>query len=489
MSELLQLSASELARKIASREVTPTEVLEAHLDRIEEVQPMLNALVQDDFGHARETAEEQTQFLAKTKKPLPPFFGVPCTIKEMLAYKNLKRTGGSIHHRDEVMDYDSAVVERLREAGAVPMGTTNVPELGFWFETFNVIYGRTNNPYDVTRTSGGSSGGEGALIGAGASPFGMGSDIGGSIRMPAFFCGVFGHKPTNKLVPLTGHFPFSREDMATLKGDKYPYTTLGPLARRAEDLFPLMQVLMGPDQYDQATLHNIQLQKKVTDWSQVKVFTLPSPSIHGASAVSYELEECVKKAGQLFHELGATVEELDARFFVKAVHLWFSALQATKTGSFLEMLRGSQENFSVGKELLKMMIGKADYTFPNLIVAAGEKISDSTRDVAAAMRDLAELKQQLLQKLGPNGVLILPPHSRVAPHHRAPYLTPFDFIYTGIFTVLETPATSVPMGLNEDKLPLGVQIVSSPLNDHLNFSCAEMLESTFGGWVMPEDRL
>ena len=253
MNELLTLSGVDLAKRIATKQVSPSEVLEVHIARIEKVNPQLNAMVEDDFARARKTAREQTETLMSGTGPtnLPVFFGVPFTVKEMLSYKGMKRTGGSIHHRDSVMDWDATIVERMRHAGAIPMGTTNVPELGFWFETFNPVYGRTNNPYDVTRTCGGSSGGEGSLIGAGASPFGLGSDIGGSIRIPAFFCGVFGHKPSRYWLPLTGHFPYGREEFGDLLlKDKYPFTSIGPLSRRAADLNPLLQLMVGADAHD-----------------------------------------------------------------------------------------------------------------------------------------------------------------------------------------------------------------------------------------------
>ncbi|HWU42092.1 MAG TPA: amidase, partial [Bdellovibrio sp.] len=387
MNELHTLSASQIAQKISRKEVSPTEALEVHIARIEQVNPSLNAMVEDDFVRARKLAAEQTEQLTKNNSSLPPLFGVPFTVKEMFAYAGMKRTGGSVHHKNDVMEWDATVLTRLKKAGAIPMGTTNVPELGFWFETYNNIYGLTKNPYDLERTCGGSSGGEAALIGAGASPFGIGSDIGGSIRMPASFCGVFGHKASQHLLPFTGHFPFTKEEIKNiLVGEKYPYTTLGPISRRAEDLRVLMNVMMGPDGWDQTTRSDFKLLDSPRDWSQVKVVICPDPVFHSARAVDFELVQVVRNCGKLFEELGAQVIELDHRFFVHATKLWMAALKKTKSKNFYEILMGSRPDFSVGsvgKEFFKLLVGRSDYIFPNLVVALSEMLEGSPKDLEA----------------------------------------------------------------------------------------------------------
>ncbi len=486
MNELLELSSLQIAAKVAAKEVSPSEVLEVHIARIEEVNPKLNAMVETDFVRARKLAADQTEILTKNHSPLPPLFGVPFTVKEMFAYQGMKRTGGSVHHKDDVMDWDSTIVARLKDAGAIPMGTTNVPELGFWFETYNKVYGLTNNPYSLERTPGGSSGGEGALIGAGASPMGIGSDIGGSIRMPATFCGIFGHKPSQHLLPFTGHFPYSREEIKNvLVGDKYPYTTMGPMCRKAGDLYKMMEVMMGPDGYDQTIFSGAKLKPRPEDWSKVKVVLCSDPVFHTARQTDYELVQVVKNCGKLFEELGAEVVELDPRFFVRSTELWFAALKKTKNKNFYEVLRGPEENFSAGKELLKLAFGKSRYIFPNLIVSLMEILEGKPKDLAEELQALQKMQDDLSAIMGDNGILILPPHPRVAPKHREPLWSPFDFIFTGIFTTLGMPATSVPMGLNEEGIPLGVQVVAKPMNDHLTLGCAEFLEQTFGGWVPP----
>ncbi len=486
MNELLKLSAFEIAQKISNKEVKPSEVLEVHIQHIEKTHSATNALVENNFKAARREALEKDQ-LQNSSTKLPPLFGVPFTVKEMIAVEGMKSTGGNIHHRDAVANFTATTVQRIKNAGAIVLGTTNVPELGFWFESNNVIYGRTNCAYDSSRIAGGSSGGEGAIIGVGGSPFGIGSDIGGSIRMPCFFNGISGHKPSRKTIPLTGHFPYSKNDFhEKLTGQFYPYTSIGPMARKASDLYPLMNIMLGSDDIDQETLKDFKLKNKIKDWSDKKVFILPDPRIHLASTVSSELMMAVHNAGAYFEQLGARVEKFPQQIFIKSVELWLNALKSTKTGTFGEALRGNDLEFSVTRELFKFGINKSNYTLPSLLTVALENIKNEKEARADLLEQLEILKIKFNDLMDDNSILILPPFPRVAPKHNTVLATPFDFIYSGIFNVLGVPATATPTGLNSEGLPLGVQIVAGLGNDHLTLSAAETLELAFGGWQPPE---
>jgi len=208
---LLFRSATELARMIRDREVSSRDVVEAHIRRIEEVNPSLNAVVATRFDDAREEARRADVLISRASAPgdVSPLCGVPCTVKEAFALEGMPNTGGLLSRKGKVARQDATTVSRLRSAGAIPLGVTNVSELGMWVESNNLVYGRTASAHGRRRTSGGSSGGEGAIVSAGGSPFGLASDIGGSIRVPAFFNGVFGHKPTGGLVPNSGQFPLA----------------------------------------------------------------------------------------------------------------------------------------------------------------------------------------------------------------------------------------------------------------------------------------
>lgn len=489
MQDLLRLSGLQIAKLIREKEITPLEAVDAHIAKIAEVNPRLNAMVEERFETARQEAREKGDLLMKGDAgPLgenaEPYFGVPFTVKEMVALTGMKRTAGSIHRRENRLDWDGSSVARLRAAGAIPVCTTNVPELGFWFESDNPVYGRTNNPYDTGRTAGGSSGGEGALIGAGASPFGIGSDIGGSIRMPASFCGCFGHKPTNRLVPLTGHFPYTREDMAELKDPNYPYTTIGVLSRKAEDLPVLLDLIKGRDGLDQETL-TTPLKESSTPFSKMRVFTMASPQFHLTRKTDQSLQDCVTNAAKYFEGLGARVEELDPRMFVRGAEIWGAALKSTKPRMYEEILN-PHGPVELLRELFQLTRGKRNYTFPSLSTVIMERaISKRLKGSSTIMEEHARLRRELDEKLGDDGILLFPPHSRPAPKHSAVLLSPFDFIYTGIFNALGNPATAVPMGLDDAGLPLGIQVVAGRFNDRLGLRAALSLEGAFGGWTPP----
>ena len=228
MHPYLMKSATELARLIRDGETTSEEVVRLHIDRLRRVNPALNAVVRVRVREAMSEARESDRRLAE-RGPDGPLHGVPCTIKESFELEGMPHTAGLVSRRDRRGQRDAVTVARLRAAGAIPIGVTNVSELLMWMESNNRVYGRSNNPYDPRRIVGGSSGGEGAAVGAAISPFGLGADVGGSIRMPAFFNGVFGHKPSSGLVPNSGQWPLAENEAAS-------YLSTGPLARRAEEV-------------------------------------------------------------------------------------------------------------------------------------------------------------------------------------------------------------------------------------------------------------
>src|SRR5438105_5672055 len=205
--ELTTKSATELASLIRSREVSPVEVIDAHLRRIEQINPSLNAIVtlaEDAIDRARAAD------IALSKGETPgPLHGVPLTVKDTIDSRGLRTTSGSRIHAHRIPERDASVVARLKAAGAIILGKTNTPEMAIPYETDNPVFGRTNNPHDLGRTSGGSSGGEAAAIAANLSIAGIGSDLAGSIRVPAHFCGIAGLKPTTGSVPMEGHVPLA----------------------------------------------------------------------------------------------------------------------------------------------------------------------------------------------------------------------------------------------------------------------------------------
>ncbi|MFW5878958.1 MAG: amidase [Myxococcota bacterium] len=451
------------------------DVLEAHIERIRRVNPVLNAMVRDRFEAAREEADAADASVRSGAGPLPWFYGVPCSIKEAFALSGMPQTGGLLVRKGHVAPRDATAVARIRGAGAIPMGVTNVSELCMWFESSNRVYGRTNNPYDPKRMVGGSSGGEGALIGAGASPFGLGSDIGGSIRMPAFFNGVFGHKPSSGLVPSTGQFPISH-------GDARKMLCSGPLARRAEDLFPLLRILAGPDGEDSACVEMDLLDPAEVDVRELVVLDVEDDGKH---AVARSLVGVQRAAGEALAKAGATVQRAGFPGMARAIDLWSSRLQRAGGESFAALLGDGKADRSL-RHFGRWMLGRSPHTLPALLLAHAETVTGALPGLAVRCARLEqELRDELTSALGERGVMLYPSFPRTATRHYMPLLRPFEFRYTAVFNVLGFPVTQVPMGLGEDGLPLGLQVAAAPGNDHLTIAVALELERVFGGWRPP----
>ncbi len=470
MNPLLTQSATALAARIRAGELSSRDVVEAHIARVRAVNPRINAVVADRFVSARREADAADERLRREGPDrLPPLHGVPCTVKECFALAGMPQTSGIVARRGIVADRDADAVARLRAAGAIPLGVTNTSEACMWMETVNRVYGRTNNPYDPRRTVGGSSGGEGAIVGAGGSPFGLGSDIGGSIRMPAFFNGVFGHKPSGGLVSNAGQFPVAQGDAARCLGT-------GPLARRAEDLWPLLQVLAdAPVAGSPADV----------DWSAVTVHDLAA---HEVLPVHRELREVQQRAVAHLASLGARVVPANLPELRRVFDLWSAMLSMAGDESFTSLL-GNGTPIRVRRQLAAWALGRSAHTLPVLGLAVleplGTKLPKRTQRLLAQGR---ELRDRLTSLVGPGGLIVAPPFYAPAPRHFEPLLRPFRIAFTALFNLTEFAATSVPLGLGRAGLPLGVQVAGVPGSDHLTIAAAAALEARFGGWVPPPGR-
>lgn len=480
LPELLLKSATELARLIRCKEVSPVEVVEVHIARIEEVNPALNAMVWERFAAARAEAKAAEQAVMRGAADLPPLHGVPFTDKEAIALQGAPLTSGSIYRKDAVAVEDATAVGRVRAAGAIPLGVTNISEMCMWMESDNVIYGRTGNPYDPSRTCGGSSGGEGALIGAGASPFGVGADIGGSIRMPAFFCGVFGHKPTGGLVPMTGHTPEPAAGAGRI-------STVGPLCRRAEDLMPLLRIMAGPDGKDASARQEASLGDPGSVGFQ-GVRVLLCDGLGGpTSPVDAQLVDAVRRAGAVFEAEGALVEPWSSSLTRRAFQMWSAVLTLAGEASFHSII-GDGDPPPIIWEWINLLRGRRNHTLPALGLATLEKLFERLPrgGLEKYADDARHLRREIEKHLNSGGVLVLPTHPRPAPAHDAPLLRPLDWVYTGLFNAMELPSTAVPMGLSSSGLPLGVQIVSPRLCDRHSIAAARLLEASGeASWIPP----
>jgi len=471
MSEILDKRVVELAELIRTRKLSPVEVVEGFIQQIERVNPRLNALVADRFEAALDDARAAEKRI-KTGKNLPPLLGVPWTTKEMLSVEGMPNTAGSVHRRGVLADADAEVVRRVRSSGAINLGVSNQSEMGLWFESNNPIYGRTNNPWDLTRTAGGSSGGEGALVAAQATGFGMGSDMGGSIRIPAFYCGVYGHKPGKGRVPSEGHFPRDHSSARLKSPPSTRYISIGPMTRDARDLLPLFNVMAGTTEQRRALKGR-------------KVFVLEDPQILMASTPCQEQRNAAQRAATLLKDAGMHAEEWSFLSFRDAMNIYTSALAEGADMSIQDVI-GCGTRPRLRREIPGLFKKGGPHTAPAMLLSLSERfISPKPKAVIRWIQERDRMLARINQVLGEDAVLILPTLAHPAPKHNATLLRPFDIVYTALFNALELPVTAAPMGISSQGVPLGVQIVGAIGQDALTMSVAEALQDLNGRWLPP----
>ncbi|MCA9542314.1 MAG: amidase, partial [Myxococcales bacterium] len=344
MNDLFDLPIGALTARMRAGTLSPVDLVEAHIERATALDATLNIFTRTRYDAAREEARAMAERYRRNDA-VPVLAGVPCSIKEMIQVEGMPQTAGLVWRRHFVAERDATVVRRLRRAGAVVLGVTNVPEAGLWMETHNRLYGRTGNPWDPRRTPGGSSGGEGAIIAAGGAVFGLGSDIGGSIRIPSAFCGVLGHKPSGGLVPTTGHWPNDGSGGAML--------CIGPIARSVDDLRLLLTTLSGPDGLDWAVkFPPPRFGPERADMRGVKVFPLLENS---GLKVEAEVGEGVERAVRALVDAGATLGRVRPGLLDRAVDIWAAAMDALESESLADLMGGDRPT-------------KLRYELPNILM-------------------------------------------------------------------------------------------------------------------------
>lgn len=433
MEELICASAATLARRIRDRETSSQEVVQTHLQRIEQVNPRLNALVQVAAERALDQARAADAALARGEL-LGPLHGVPFTVKDWIDAAGLPCTGGELRFRDRVPAEDAPVVARLRRAGAILLGKTNVL-------VENEVYGRTSNPYNLAYSPCGSSSGEAAIIAAGGSPLGLGSDSGGSIRQPAHACGIAGLKPTTGRLPLTGHFPW-------IGAMNDPRTTIGPMARFVEDLALALPILCGVDWRDASVIP-----MSLADWRAVDVGSLRVAfyTHHAEAEPTAETAETCRQAAQALASMGADVDEALPPRIEEAYAITLQYWARPESASPEEWQPDGQ--FSLTSEQVEQHLFTWDRFRRALIGFMG------SYDVI----------------LTPAAELPARPHG--ADEGRIPYTLPYSL--TGY------PAAVVRCGTAPDGLPIGVQVVARPWRDDVALAVAGALEAACGGWQPP----
>lgn len=506
---LLKLSGQELSTLIKAQEISSEGLVRLAINHIQKVNPYINAICKDRFTSAIREAQSVDRMVATGKVQgyrRKVFFGVPFIAKECFEIPGMPYTAGIPKRKGIVGTKLCPAMRRLvEEGGGIIIASGNLSEACMWYESNNPIYGRSKNPYDLTRGVGGSSGGNAALVAAMCAPLAITSDVGGSTRIPALFNGLFGHKPTGGTVPNWRTHP-------VVEGQIERYCQLGPCCRHSSDLFPLLTIIAGVIEHEDE-----EITEEITGAnSYIYPLTCPSPDKVNMSKVkvlvswdqpgsnwpfvsrrSREMVEAQDKAIVALEQLGCKVELIEFKEMKLAFDIWSQLLESCRDSPFYDVLCDGPSTSSALWELFKYIISfgtLSEHTLPAIGLAAIEKILDVVlpQSVIDEMIGKGEdLLHKMKRALQGDTILLMPSLPVPAPKHGPlPLLLRFaDAGATGILNVLEFPATAVPMGLNKQGLPTGIQVVADHGNDHLTIATAIALETAgVAGWSCPSLR-
>jgi Asp-tRNA(Asn)/Glu-tRNA(Gln) amidotransferase A subunit family amidase len=468
LTDLCYTPLVEMASAIRAKKVSPVELIDAHLARIARLNPALNAYIYIDAEAARAQAKVAEAAIA-SGAPVGPLHGVPLSVKSSFDVKGWRAECGSILRKNYVASEDATIVARLRAAGAIFLGSTNLPEFLMAYETDNLLYGRTNSPWDPSRTSGGSSGGEAAAIAAGLSAGGIGSDGGGSIRVPAHYVGICGLKPTPGRVSATGHYPASAGPFAQLG-------VVGPMARTVADLTALFEVIAGEDLADPASAP-VPLRHPTE--SEVEKLHIAYFEDDGVTPVTEETAAAVRDAAAALRYQGFTVTEWRPRNLERVWQLWWNLFGRGVQMAFAPTVEGRESELSPVYTAFRATVSDQ----PPL---TGQELMNTLlgRDALRAM---------LLEKMNEFPILLCPACAIPAFRHRERTFTvrgrEVEYLkamsYSQWFNILGNPAAVVPFRHSPEGLPIGVQIVGRPWREEEVLAIASALESASGGFKPP----
>jgi Asp-tRNA(Asn)/Glu-tRNA(Gln) amidotransferase A subunit family amidase len=476
MSELTFLSAVAMAEQVRRRQVSPVELVDAHLAKIERLNPKLNAFVHVDAVRVRREAKTAEAAVSDRNtsggmvgKLLGPLHGVPISVKSSLEVAGLRCESGTRLRAGFVATQDAPLVARLKDAGAIVLGVTNTPEFLMAWETDNLLYGRTNSPWDLERTPGGSSGGEAAAIAAGMSAGGVGSDGGGSIRVPAHFSGICGLKPTPGRIPATGHYPASAGPFALIG-------VVGPMARTVADLKLLFEVMQGPDESDTSAAP---VPLRWPSDEEAKKLRVGYFEDDGRTPVTPETRAAVRTAAQALQRAGFQVEAFAPAGLDEARELWRKFFVVAGGMMIRPMFQDRERDLSpILKQFLEWCAAEPPLTAETLLDAW-------------ILRDT--LRAEFFAQMRKYAILLCPAAAIPAFRHgercwqiegkTVNYLDAWS--YTEWFNVLGNPAAVVPVGRSPEGLPIGVQIVGRPWEEEQVLTVAEAIEKECGAAKRP----
>jgi amidase len=446
--ELIRASGVWLAESIRTRKISSEEVVRAFLNRIEQINPQINAVVQLRAEAAIQDARTADNEL-RANQLRGPLHGVPFTVKDSFDTAGMISTAGLKGRAAFVPETDATAVARMRSAGAIMLGKTNTPELTLAFETNNLVYGRTNNPFDPTRTSGGSSGGAAAILAANGSPFDIGTDTGGSIRLPSHFCGIAGMKPTQGQIPRTGH-------IVSFDGPHQSLTHVGPMARYVEDLKLAFEILRGPDGVDPWIVS-----APSSDLVDVKRLRAAFFTDNGVVTPIPEIKATITEAALKLNDAGAFVEEDWPGRIGEAYDFYIAILWADGGAWARRLLEANESHETLLEQRLSQLkaIPIADYT--------------------KLLERWDQFRSQMLRFWRKYDVLLCPVNARTAVPHGFTYegdnLRAYG--YTMAFNLTSWPSVVVRCGTSSEGLPIGIQIVAPPWRDDVCLAVAHYLTS------------
>jgi amidase len=454
---VLDRSAIEMARMIRSREISSTELVTAHVEQIRRINPAINAVVDLLADSALRRAKQADEKLAKNE-PCGPLHGVPFSVKDSIDIAGTKCTAGTLGRANAAAaDRDATLVARLRAAGAIPIAKTNLPDLLFSFETDNLIYGRTNNPYDLSRTPGGSSGGESALIAACGSPLGLGSDAFGSVRLPAAFCGIVGIKPTSGRLPRTGHIP-------PAAGWAEALWQIGPMARYAEDLVIAMRLLAGEDGNDFTASP-----APLVESGDLRGWRAAFLTYNGFVRCTAAVENAVRRVAEFLSRSGIEVEERTPPGIEQTYELELALFGADGAEGIDDYLReaGSTKVHVLHRAFVDRM----------------RPYRARTSEFAKRWAQWDEYRANLARFFAQHEIILCPVYTQPALEHRGSLDEEnFEgFSYTMAWNLAGAPAATVRCA-EHDGLPINVQVIAKPWRDLLALEVCRLIEDEFGGW-------
>jgi amidase len=460
VNELLFKSAAAIARAIREKQVSSQEIVRACIERVQAVNPRLNAVVQLPAEAALAAAHEADQALARAEVK-GPLHGVPFTLKDAIETAGVISTGGTLGRAAYVPSEDATVVKRLRAAGGILLGKTNCPELGWAWESDNLIYGRTNNPFNLALSPGGSSGGESAIIAAGGSPLGFGSDAGGSVRFPAHCTGIASLKPTSGRVPRTGHFPGPGGTLDSL-------WQIGPLARFVEDLILVLPIVAGVDWRD-AAIVPVPLRDPCA--VEIRTLRVAFHTDNGIVRATPETAQATTKAAQALSAAGARVDEIRPPGIDETYDIYLKLFSADGGAGLEGLLRAAgttrvhplmqrvleiQRVHALSVEEFVSLVGRWD-AFRSAMLAFMERYDAVLSPVCAF----------------PGMV------------HGSTYDILEAFSYTMTYNLTGWPAAVIRAGTSPEGLPIGVQVAARPWREDIALAVAQFLESGLGGFQPP----